>query len=119
MVELRKRKDAPTAHTPVAKKKAPTKKAPAAEKKVEKKTEEKEETKVETNGDAPESTIPSVGDIIRLDGFGGEFELQNGTKGTLKELVEKSKNGVVLFTYPKVKFSLENHAALGSFRFLC
>ncbi|KAM7207574.1 AhpC-TSA domain containing protein [Naviculisporaceae sp. PSN 640] len=44
---------------------------------------------------------PSVGDIISLDGFGGEIETNDGAKTTLKALVDESKAGVVLFTYPR------------------
>ncbi|KAI9814965.1 MAG: hypothetical protein M1832_005604 [Thelocarpon impressellum] len=43
----------------------------------------------------------AVGDAIALDGFGGEVETQDGTKTTLKKLVDDSKAGIVLFTYPK------------------
>lgn len=42
-----------------------------------------------------------VGNTISLDGFGGEIEKNDGTKTTLKALVDESKAGVVLFTYPK------------------
>jgi len=41
------------------------------------------------------------GDIINLDGFGGEFDLTDGEKATLSDLVSISIGGVVLFTYPK------------------
>ncbi|EEY14508.1 peroxiredoxin DOT5 [Verticillium alfalfae VaMs.102] len=34
-------------------------------------------------------------------GFGGEIETNDGKKTTLKALVDESKAGVVLFTYPK------------------
>lgn len=44
---------------------------------------------------------PSVGDVIDLEGFGGEVDLHDGTKTTLKALVDESKAGVVLFTYPR------------------
>lgn len=44
---------------------------------------------------------PAVGDVISLDGFGGEIETNDGAKTTLKALVDESKAGVVLFTYPK------------------
>ncbi|KAG5994667.1 hypothetical protein E4U52_000889 [Claviceps spartinae] len=43
----------------------------------------------------------AVGDVIDLDGFGGEIETNDGKKTTLKELVEESGSGVVVFTYPK------------------
>lgn len=42
-----------------------------------------------------------VGATIDLENFGGEIETHEGTKVTLKQLVEESKAGVVLFTYPK------------------
>lgn len=42
-----------------------------------------------------------VGATVDLEGFGGEIETQEGTKVTLKQLVDESKSGVVLFTYPK------------------
>ncbi|KAG4029531.1 hypothetical protein MFRU_015g00720 [Monilinia fructicola] len=42
-----------------------------------------------------------VGETIDLEGFGGEIETNEGEKTTLKKLVDDSKNGVVLFTYPK------------------
>lgn len=50
---------------------------------------------------APVSGKIAVGDTIDLDVFGGEIETNDGKKTTLKELLEESKAGVVLFTYPK------------------
>ncbi|OJJ41272.1 hypothetical protein ASPWEDRAFT_34797 [Aspergillus wentii DTO 134E9] len=47
------------------------------------------------------SGIPGVGDTIVLEGFGGEIETSEGTKTTLKNLVDASHSGVVLFTYPR------------------
>lgn len=44
---------------------------------------------------------PKVGDTIDLANFGGEVETHDGEKTTLAKLVEQSKGGVVLFTYPK------------------
>lgn len=44
---------------------------------------------------------PKVGDTIDLANFGGEIETHDGKKTTLAKLVEESKGGVVLFTYPK------------------
>jgi len=44
---------------------------------------------------------PQVGHSIDLEGFGGEVETHDGNKVTLAQLVEESKAGVVLFTYPK------------------
>ncbi|KAL4870618.1 hypothetical protein BDV12DRAFT_165486 [Aspergillus spectabilis] len=88
MVELRKRK-AP-APPPLPVKKRTKAKAPPAKPK-------------QTEDVAPPSTesVPKVGDVVYLDEFGGEFETNDGTKTTLKALVEDSKSGVVLFTYPK------------------
>lgn len=53
-----------------------------------------------TNG-LPVTGKPQVGDIVSLDGFGGEVETNDGVKTSLKALVDESKAGVVLFTYPK------------------
>ena len=120
--ELRKRKAPPPAPEPPAKK-------PAAKSKVAKVAEKVKEAvagkpakaapKGKANGsttaataaapapvDAPAPAAstgakPAVGDIINLDGFGGEIETNDGTKTTLKALVDESKAGVVLFTYPK------------------
>ncbi|KAK4162630.1 peroxiredoxin DOT5 [Cladorrhinum sp. PSN259] len=110
-VELRKRKAPPPAPEPPAKKatKAKTTKAAAEPKGAAAKVKETVKevaTKVTkaaaaaatTNGKAKK---PEVGDIISLDGFGGEVETNDGKKTTLKALVEESKAGVVIFTYPK------------------
>ncbi len=88
MVELRKRPAPPPAAPPPKKKstsKAKAKEEPAAPAK-----------KMETSNEPPK-----VGDTIDLDGFGGEVETNDETKVTLAKLVEDSKAGVVLFTYPK------------------
>jgi len=98
--ELRKRK-APAAEpatAPPAKKKGPVAKAVAKVKEVV--TGSPKAAK--TNGSAAAaSSKVAVGDTITLDGFGGEIETNEGTKTTLKALVDESKAGVVLFTYPK------------------
>ncbi|KAJ4321252.1 thioredoxin peroxidase dot5 [Neodidymelliopsis sp. IMI 364377] len=130
MVELRKRKTPPPAPVRPAKKaSAPKGKKAASEKTViEKATEAvteaaagvtEEVNKVveaveETisgaaNGEAKPATAtapstggaPKVGDTIDLTSFGGEVETNDGKKTTLAKLVEESKGGVVLFTYPK------------------
>lgn len=44
---------------------------------------------------------PQQGDLIELDGFGGEVDLTHGDKATLQNLVDISVGGVVIFTYPK------------------
>ncbi|RSL51793.1 hypothetical protein CEP54_011229 [Fusarium duplospermum] len=83
---------------------------PAKEEEEEKKEEEKveedkEEEKTEEKVEEPETKKKSdkagVGDVVDLDGFGGEIETNDGEKTTLKALVDESKAGVVLFTYPK------------------
>ncbi|UKZ48549.1 hypothetical protein TrVGV298_002774 [Trichoderma virens] len=43
----------------------------------------------------------AVGDVIDLEGFGGEIQTNDGDTTSLKKLVDDSKSGVVLFTYPK------------------
>ncbi|KAK0708747.1 thioredoxin-like protein [Apiosordaria backusii] len=108
-VELRKRKAPAPPPEPPAKKATTAKKAAAPKKTAATKVAEavKETvTKVAeaatfTNGAAPASDKPSVGDVISLEGFGGEVTFQTGDFTTLAALVEKSKKGVVLFTYPK------------------
>ncbi|KAI1040882.1 hypothetical protein LB505_008806 [Fusarium chuoi] len=121
-MELRKRK-ASTAPPPPPVKRKSTTKVPKAAAKVkeaaakvtEKKEEpeeakEEEEKKTEEEPKAEESKAeeskktggkPKVGDVVDLDGFGGEIETNDGEKTTLKKLVDESKSGVVLFTYPK------------------
>lgn len=100
MVELRKRKEAPPAPLPAAKKEKKAKaskatngeaaasEAPAAPK--------EDDPKASTK-----SGPPKVGETVSLDGFGGEVETHEGKAVTLKSLVDASKAGVVLFTYPK------------------
>lgn len=97
--ELRKRKAPATepAAAPPAKKKGPVAKAVAKVKEaISPKTTK---TAAKTNG-ASSSKI-AVGETINLEGFGGEIETNDGVKTTLKKLVDESKSGVVLFTYPK------------------
>lgn len=53
---------------------------------------------------------PKAGGSITLEGFGGEVETNDGTKTTLAKLVEESKAGVVLFTYPKASTPGCKHA---------
>ncbi|KAF4460108.1 peroxiredoxin Q BCP [Fusarium albosuccineum] len=77
-------------------------KAEEPEETVEKPQEEEkkeEEAKVE-EPKAKDSKV-EVGDVVNLDGFGGEIETNDGDKTTLKKLVDDSKSGVILFTYPK------------------
>lgn len=96
MVELRKRKapaePAPTEKKPKVTQKTATRGQPRASAK---------EAKKDTAASSSKAATPSVGETIQLDGFGGEIETHEGVKTTLKALVEESKSGVVLFTYPK------------------
>ncbi|UQC85609.1 AhpC/TSA family protein [Colletotrichum lupini] len=113
-VELRKRKAPEPAPAP-APKKASSKVAKAAdkvkgavkgkaekpaEKPVEKVAEKPVEKPAAANGSG-KKVKAAKGETIDLDGFGGDIETNDGEKTTLKELVDKSKAGVVLFTYPK------------------
>jgi peroxiredoxin Q/BCP len=108
-VELRKRKEAPPAPVRPAKKKAPAKgKKPETEKTVVEQVQEaaadavevvKEAVVGKSNGSS--GGAPKIGDTIDLSTFGGEIETNDGAKTTLGKLVDQSKGGVVLFTYPK------------------
>lgn len=95
-VELRKRKAAPTQPEPVQKKTATAKNTKKAAVKAEKATEE-----VHTKSTTAKIAIPKVGDVISLEGFGGELQTQDGVSTTLQSLIDSSKAGVVLFTYPR------------------
>jgi hypothetical protein len=97
--ELRKRK-APASEPAAA---PPAKKKSAVAKVVEKVKKAVVPKKEKTNGAAvsTSSSKVAVGSTITLEGFGGEVETNDGVKTTLKKLVEESKGGVVLFTYPK------------------
>jgi|SRR5690242_15687991 len=131
MVELRKRKTPPPAPVRPAKKAAAPKGKKAAGGKPKTVVEQATEAVAEaatavtetvseavdtaakavadaTNGaskpvaDAAATTgPPKAGDTIDLGNFGGEVETHDGKKTTLAKLVEESKGGVVLFTYPK------------------
>lgn len=112
MVELRKRKTPPPAPVRPAKtqKKAPKSKVEKVKEAVKEKVEAvKGGLSGKANGEpAGESAVPAsgaiapkAGDTITLTSFGGEVETHEGTKTTLAKLVEESKAGVVLFTYPK------------------
>lgn len=95
-VELRKRKAAPPAPEPAPKRKASVPKASKAAAKVKEAVTSKSAAK-----ETVASKKPAVGDLITPDGFGGEVETNDGTKTSLKALLDESKTGVVLFTYPK------------------
>ncbi|OAA80430.1 merozoite capping protein-1 [Akanthomyces lecanii RCEF 1005] len=106
---LRKRKAPEPAPAPPAPKKA----VAAAAKKAaapKKATAQKTESAPEKEASAVAAPLPAtakgakqvaVGDLVSLDDFGGEVETNDGEKTTLKKLVDESKSGVVIFTYPK------------------
>jgi thioredoxin-dependent peroxiredoxin len=104
MVETRsKRKPDSTSELPKppAKKVAKAEK-PAAAKPVKKEKEAvKPAPKVDEKAKPTKKGPPVEGDAVTLEGFGGEVKTHEGTSVTLKSLLEKSKSGVVLFTYPK------------------
>lgn len=124
-VELRKRKahQAPSAPAPALKKAgkaakpAATKTAKAAKKATPvpaAPVEDDDESAKEEAAPAPAPAAPpaktankkkagkvAVDDVVDLEDFGGEIETNDGKKTSLKDLVEESKAGVVLFTYPK------------------
>jgi peroxiredoxin Q/BCP len=138
-VELRKRKPREEPAPPPARKRN-SKAAKVVDKvkevltgtKADKEPEPKKEEKVEEEkvdpapvDEAPAKAVAekkapagkvAVGDTIDLEGFGGEIETNDGKKTTLKALVEESKAGVVLFTYPKAstpgcKFTSQFHTS--------
>lgn len=98
VMELRKRK-APAPPPAPEKKTKTTKAKPSAPVAKPKKEPVKKEDAADTT--PSKSSIPIVGDRIKLDGFGGEIETNDGDMTTLKDLLEESESGVVLFTYPK------------------
>ncbi|KAK2861294.1 hypothetical protein FQN49_004348 [Arthroderma sp. PD_2] len=71
------------------------KKAAAVEADVE---AEAEEAKVE---DKSASHVPEEGDMLDISLFEDEIELNDGTKTSFKTLLEESKAGIAVFTYPK------------------
>lgn len=100
-VELRKRKAPAPPPEPARKKQT---KASKVATKVKEAVKGKPAASEKTNGSSKPTAKPVkpvVGDNITLEGFGGEVETNDGTKTTLKALVDESKSGVVLFTYPK------------------
>lgn len=112
-VELRKRKAPEPAPGPEPKKQNPvTKVINKAKGKVQTASEAKarndkvaaaNKTKASNGAAAPSKTGKAeVGTIVSdLGTFGGEVETNDGQKTTLEQLLDASKNGVVLFTYPK------------------
>jgi len=100
--ELRKRKAPATEPTaaPPAKKKGTVAKAVAKVKEAVLPKPKAEKKNTATSASASTAKL-AVGEIIDLEGFGGEVETNDEEKTTLKKLVDDSKSGVILFTYPK------------------
>lgn len=55
----------------------------------------------ETSDDSTTSPICVGSKIPWTNDFGGKIYLHDGTKTSLKELVEKSHNGLIVYAYPK------------------
>lgn len=105
-VELRKRKAPAPAPEPPAKRATKASKVTKAVAKVKDAVSKPRgrlaKAAPEAAANGPDSGgSPQVGDVISLDGFGGEIQTNDGDKTTLKALVDESGAGVVLFTYPK------------------
>ncbi|KAK2756077.1 hypothetical protein FQN54_005484 [Arachnomyces sp. PD_36] len=98
VVELRKRKAPPPPPAPAKKTKTTKAKASAPAAKPKKEPVKKADAPAKTPA---KSDVPAVGDKVELDGFGGEIETNDGDKTTLKALLEDSKSGVIVFTYPR------------------
>ncbi|KAI1389776.1 AhpC-TSA-domain-containing protein [Hypoxylon trugodes] len=99
-VELRKRKAPAPAPEPPTKKPSKTSKVASKVKETVKGKAAKPAKSTIANGSSKPAK-PIVGATITLDGFGGEIETNDGDKTTLKALIDESKSGVVIFTYPK------------------
>jgi peroxiredoxin Q/BCP len=123
-VELRKRKahQQPSVEQPAQKKKASAQKlnktikaAAAKVKKAAADSEEPASEQLEESSKAPADKVGDMkaatpahpktykeGDVVAdLETFGGEVQTHEGKTTTLKDLLDESEKGVVLFTYPK------------------
>ncbi|KAL2418175.1 hypothetical protein ABEF95_000527 [Exophiala dermatitidis] len=58
-------------------------------------------TTTSTAGTKASVAIEGTGPIEIDSGFGGSIHLHDGTETTLRQLLDKSEKGVVLFTYPR------------------
>ncbi|EGD94691.1 hypothetical protein TESG_02199 [Trichophyton tonsurans CBS 112818] len=96
---------AAAAAPPAAEPEKADKKEEKKEKKEEKKEEEIEEKKEakgeEETGEKAAGGVPEEGDVLDLSQFEAEIELNDGTKTSFRKLLEESKEGVAVFTYPK------------------
>lgn len=125
MVELRKRPAPPPAAPPAKKKAAPKSKAKKEDASTAEAVAEEQptaadnaaaeeavkDTTAETKAKTTSSSPPKQGETISLEDFGGEIETNDGEKVTLAQLVQNSKKGVVLFTYPKAStpYATQSH----------
>lgn len=101
VVELRKRKAAPTQPEPVQKKAATAKATKKTPKAAPAPAPASTNAKSKSTTASTKASVPKVGDVISLEGFGGELQTQDEESTNLKSLLASSKAGVVLFTYPK------------------
>lgn len=95
---------AAAAAAPPAEPEKADKKEEKKEEETEEKKEEEEEKKEDKGEEAEEkaaSRVPEEGDVLDLSQFEVEIELNDGTKTSFRKLLEESKEGVVVFTYPK------------------
>jgi peroxiredoxin Q/BCP len=102
--ELRKRKAAGPAPSPEPKRNPITSAINKAKGKVQTAKEAKarnDKVAAESNNTAAPEKVAVGSTVSDLEGFGGEVETNDGEKTTLKKLLDESKAGVVLFTYPK------------------
>ena len=99
VVELRKRKV--PAQPPVLEKKPKT--APKSGRVTKSKAPSVKKADVASSKTATPSltAVPTAGETIDVNGFGGEIENNDGEKTSLKDLLDASEAGVVLFTYPR------------------
>ncbi|PTB37044.1 uncharacterized protein TrAFT101_010779 [Trichoderma asperellum] len=68
------------------------------------KVTKKASPKKANKGENDKNTRPhlSIGSKVPLcDNFGGELYLHDGTETSLKQLVDKSRNGVIVYVFPK------------------
>ncbi|KAI9827061.1 MAG: hypothetical protein M1819_007053 [Sarea resinae] len=100
-VELRKRKASQSAPAPPAKKNGDSNSFKSAAAKMRAAITGNKNPKDTSTTNGARKAKPAVGDIIDLEGFGGVIETSAGDKITLKQLIDESEEGVVLFTYPK------------------
>lgn len=99
--------DKPSKDDEATESEAPEEKETVKDTKESAKDDAKEESKDDKKDDKKKPAAAAaagkiaVGDVIDLEGFGGEIQTNDGETTSLKKLLDDSKSGVVLFTYPK------------------